>query len=98
PPEDRAAAGKPRAGRIELRVERRRGRVTVTCTDDGRGVDVPAVGRAAVARGIITADAASRLGLDEAVALLRRGGLSTTEEVSQISGRGVGLSVLGEVA
>jgi two-component system chemotaxis sensor kinase CheA len=98
PVEERAAAGKPRAGRIELRVERRRSRVTVTCADDGRGVDVDAVRRVALARGLITADEASDMGLGEAVMLLRRGGLSTAASVSQIAGRGVGLSVLGGVA
>jgi two-component system chemotaxis sensor kinase CheA len=98
PAEERAAAGKRPAGRIELRVERRRGRVVVTCTDDGRGVDVDAVRRAALARGLVTADEARDMGIDEAVTLLRRGGLSTASSLSQIAGRGVGLSVLGAVA
>jgi two-component system chemotaxis sensor kinase CheA len=97
-PEERVASGKPSAGRIELKVERRRGRVAVTCSDDGRGVDVHAVRRAAVARGILNEEQASALGMDEAIRLLRRGGLSTAQSVSQIAGRGVGMQVLSTVA
>jgi two-component system chemotaxis sensor kinase CheA len=79
-------------------VERSRGRVTVTCADDGRGVDLDAVRRAAIEAGALTADEARALSLAGAVGLLRRGGISTAASLSQVAGRGVGLSVLGAVA
>ena len=98
PPEERAAAGKSREGRIRLVVERRRERVTVRCTDDGRGIDVAAVRRVALERGVISDAEASRMGRDDTLLLLRRGGLSTASSVSQISGRGVGLQVIQAVS
>jgi two-component system chemotaxis sensor kinase CheA len=98
PADERVVAGKSSVGRIELRVERSRDRVTVTCADDGRGIDVDAVRRAALASGMISSEEANSVGVDEAVKLLRRGGLSTAGTVSRISGRGVGLQVLSSVA
>ena len=98
PPDQRVASGKPRAGRIELRVERQRGRVAVTCSDDGRGIDVEAVRQAALARGLVTADEARDLDLDGVLRLLRGGGVSTARALSQMAGRGIGLQVLGALA
>ena len=97
-PEERVSRGKPRAGTIELIVERRRGRARIRCGDDGRGIELEAVRRAAIARRLIDADRAATMEIDQAVALLKRGGLSTATEVSQISGRGVGLQVMQDVA
>ncbi len=97
-PEARRAAGKPPAGRVELRVERRGPRVAFVCSDDGRGLDLEAIRRAAVrARAVAEPEAAS-CGPDELVRLLLRGGLSTAEAVTEVSGRGVGLDVLRETA
>jgi two-component system, chemotaxis family, sensor kinase CheA len=96
-PAERTRAGKPRAGRIELSVVRRNRRVLFTCRDDGKGIDGEAVRRELVTRGLASQDAAVALSEAELVERLFSGGLSTTERVSQIAGRGVGLDVVREV-
>jgi two-component system chemotaxis sensor kinase CheA len=89
----RRAAGKPPTGRISLEISRRGGRVVFTCRDDGRGLDLDEVRRAALRRGM-TADAAARLGAQDLIRLLLRGGISTSGTVTEIAGRGVGLDVV----
>jgi two-component system chemotaxis sensor kinase CheA len=93
-PADRAVAGKPAEAcvRVELRLDA--GRAIFTCADDGRGLDLAALARAARANGRVAGDGA----LDEAqaVALLLKGGLSTAARVTELSGRGLGLDVLRE--
>src|SRR5260221_4494577 len=96
-PAARTATGKSLCGRIDLNVERRGSRVAFICRDDGRGIDVEAIRRAAVNKGIIAAAEAKSLGLDEAIDLILRGGVSTTGTVTGISGRGVGLDVVRDV-
>ncbi len=95
---ERAAAGKPPGGRVRLAVERRGGRVYFVCQDDGRGVDVEAVRAAAVTRGLLTPSAARSLGVDEVLALLRAGGLTTSTRLTELSGRGIGLDVVRATA
>jgi two-component system chemotaxis sensor kinase CheA len=84
---------KPPAGNVTLEVSRRGNRVAFVCSDDGRGIDLDAVRRAARAKGL-SASAAEGLGLDEIVRLLLQGGLTTSGSVSEVSGRGVGLDVV----
>jgi two-component system chemotaxis sensor kinase CheA len=96
--QERAAAGKPLQGRIELRVERRGNRVAFICTDDGRGIDLEAVRRAAVRRGLVAASDAASLGLEEVVQIIMKGGVTTQRTVDEISGRGIGLDVVRETA
>lgn len=98
PPAGRAAAGKPEAGRVELRIERRAQRLAFVCRDDGRGIDLEAVRRAAVERGVVGADEAAGLDAEQTLRLLLRGGVSTSPAVSQVSGRGIGLDVVREIA
>lgn len=93
PGPERAAAGKPPAGIVRLEVERRGSRITFICSDDGRGVDVEAVRRAAVRRGLLSAAEAAALDAPQAIQLLLRGGVTTTREVTEVSGRAVGLDV-----
>ena len=95
---ERAAAGKPRQGRVELRVERRGNRVAFICTDDGRGIDLEAVRRAAVRRGLVAASDAASLGLEEVVQIMMKGGITTMSAVDEVSGRGIGLDVVRETA
>jgi two-component system chemotaxis sensor kinase CheA len=94
PEAGRAAAGKPREGTIQVSVERRGSRLAIVCSDDGCGIDVEAVRAAAVRQGVLAPAAAARVGLQEAVQLLLRGGLTTTGAVTELSGRGIGLDVL----
>lgn len=98
PPEERIRAGKLPAGHIRLRVERRGGRVAFICSDDGRGVDVDAVRRAAASAGLAPAEEVARLPADEALSLIFRPGVSTSAAITAISGRGVGLDVVRETA
>ncbi len=98
PEAERLAAGKPAAGRVTLEVARRGSAVAFVCRDDGRGVDVEAVKRAAVRAGVLTEDEAAVAGRGEILRLLLRGGLTTTRAVTEVSGRGIGLDVVREAA
>jgi two-component system chemotaxis sensor kinase CheA len=95
---ERTRAGKPPAGRVELEVARRGTRVAFICRDDGRGVDVGAVRRAAARAGLISAAAAERLDEDAVLRLLFKGGLTTSRTATETSGRGVGLDIVGEAS
>ena len=97
PAAQRAASGKPREGSVVLEVSRRGNRVAFTCRDDGRGIDLDAVRRAAERRGHSAAEIRA-LGVDELFRVLLRGGISTTGVVTEVSGRGVGLDVVRESA
>lgn len=88
---ERGAAGKSPAGHVRLEVERRGTRVAFICRDDGRGVDVEAVRKAAVARGLVSAAEARILDGDRVIGLLCTGGLTTSSHVTELSGRGIGL-------
>jgi two-component system chemotaxis sensor kinase CheA len=98
PEGERLSAGKTGAGRLEITVERRGHRIAFLCHDDGRGVDVEAVRRAAVQRGLLADAEAARLSTEEALRLVLRGGLTTTAAATHVSGRGVGLDVVRETA
>ncbi len=94
PPSVRRRVGKPTTGRIEIEIERRGHRVSIVCSDDGAGLDLDAVRRSAVARGVV--DEATAATMDEAALgnLLLRGGVSTTHVVTDLAGRGVGLDAV----
>jgi chemosensory pili system protein ChpA (sensor histidine kinase/response regulator) len=91
-PEVRLAAGKPAAGRIELRLSREGGEVVIEIADDGAGIDVEQVRTKAVERGLMAADA--DLADDEIRQFVFAPGFSTAKSVTQISGRGVGMDVV----
>ena len=90
--EERRAAGKPARGRVRLEAAAEGARVLLRVTDDGRGVDVERVARAALRRGLLEAGAS--LTERQALRLIFRPGFSTAAEVSDASGRGVGLDVV----
>lgn len=94
PPADRVAAGKPAKGTLVLRAYHESGQVVVEIADDGKGIDPARIGAIAVERGVITRE--QLLGMDarEVVGLIFRPGFSTATEVSNISGRGVGMDVV----
>lgn len=97
PPLDRAAAGKPPEGTIRLNAYHQGNQVVIEVSDDGRGIDLQKVVAKAVGHGIISAEQASRLNASESLDLIFQAGLSTSEEVTEISGRGVGMDVVRAV-
>ena len=96
-PLDRAAAGKPPEGTIRLKAYHPGNQVVIEVSDDGCGVDLPKVVQTAVARGIITGEQAARLSESESLELIFHAGLSTSSEVTELSGRGVGMDVVKSV-
>jgi chemotaxis protein histidine kinase CheA len=94
PPDVRAARGKPRVGRIQLRAAADGPRVRLTIRDDGEGIHVDRVVKRAVAVGLVDAGSAAAIGKTEALRLLFAPGFSTRQQVSEVSGRGVGLDVV----
>lgn len=97
PPEERVAAGKPAEGRVAVTVALQGSRIAITCQDDGRGLDLEAVRRAAVRRGLAP-DRARALDRDQLIGILLRGGITTSTEVTTFAGRGIGLDVVREAA
>jgi chemosensory pili system protein ChpA (sensor histidine kinase/response regulator) len=91
-PEARAAAGKPRAGTITLAARQDSGQVLLTVADDGAGLDLAALQRRGVERGLIAPDTA----LDDAAVrdLIFVPGLSTRASATDLSGRGIGCDVV----
>jgi two-component system chemotaxis sensor kinase CheA len=94
PPEDRVAAGKSKTGTLEISARHAGGNVVIEVKDDGRGIDPAKVGKRAVERGLITAEAAEALDGKGAAELLFLPGFSTAEVTSDISGRGVGMDAV----
>lgn len=90
--EERRAAGKPAAGCVRIEADSEGGLVVLRVSDDGRGVDVEAVGRAATTAGLITPG--TTLTNEHALRLIFRPGFSTAAQASLVSGRGVGLDVV----
>ncbi|HKP94952.1 MAG TPA: response regulator [Fibrobacteria bacterium] len=95
---ERIRLGKPAEGRIRIEVERQGTRIFFRCADDGRGLDLDAIRKSAAARGLLAPSAGESLGAEEAARLLLSGGISTSERVSEVSGRGIGLDVVRETA
>jgi len=91
-PEERIAAGKPPEGVVTLSAAHHSGRIVITVSDDGRGIDRARVRAKAIERGIILPDAV--LSDEEVDNLIFAPGFSTAATVSNISGRGVGMDVV----
>ena len=91
-PAERRAAGKPETGRITITASQKGNRVVIEVADDGRGIDLVKVRRQAMARGLLRTlhGVTDR----EALELIFEPGFSTSDEVSGISGRGVGMDVV----
>jgi two-component system, chemotaxis family, sensor kinase CheA len=94
PAAEREAAGKPVRGTIRLNAYHEGNQVIIEVSDDGRGLNREKILRRAVEQGIVSADEAHLLNEHEALQLIFAAGLSTADEVTEISGRGVGLDVV----
>jgi two-component system, chemotaxis family, sensor kinase CheA len=93
-PAERVARGKPPEGQLKLRALHEGGQVIIQVSDDGQGIDRDKVLRKAVQRSLIGAEEAARMTDREVFALLFQPGFSTSEQVTNVSGRGVGMDVV----
>ncbi|PRB81972.1 chemotaxis protein CheA [Pseudomonas sp. MYb185] len=93
-PDEREAAGKPRVGEMVLAARQEGDHILLTITDDGRGMDPEVLRAKAVEKGMMDRDAAERLSESECFNLILAAGFSTKTEVSDVSGRGVGMDVV----
>lgn len=97
PPEERRMRGKAPRGSVTITVRRLRDRVSVEVEDDGRGMDAERLKAAAVERGLLTPDQLKALSEKDALLLCCLPGVSTASDVSDISGRGVGMDAVKRV-
>ena len=93
-PEDRVAAGKSRTGKVILSASQEGDHIELAIVDDGGGMDPDKLRAIAVKRGLMDEDAASRLSNKECFNLIFAPGFSSKEQISDISGRGVGMDVV----
>ncbi|MEC7728345.1 MAG: chemotaxis protein CheA [Pseudomonadota bacterium] len=93
-PEVREKAGKPRQGTVTLSAEQEGDHILLFIEDDGAGMDPEVLRRKAVEKGIYDQDAADRLTNSECYNLIFAAGFSTKEQISDVSGRGVGMDVV----
>jgi len=96
-PEQRKLAGKPVEGTIRLNAYHQGNQVVIEIGDDGSGIDLGKVVSKAVSSNIITPDQARRMSENDALDLIFAAGLSTSDEVTEISGRGIGMDVVKSV-
>ncbi|MDH2414654.1 chemotaxis protein CheA [Nocardioides sp. CER19] len=93
-PDERLAAGKSRSGRLHLRAFHESGQVVVEITDDGKGINPDKIASVAIERGVVSREQIARMDTREIVNLIFRPGFSTASEVTNVSGRGVGMDVV----
>jgi two-component system chemotaxis sensor kinase CheA len=96
-PEERTRAGKAPRGVVKLNAYHQGNQVIVEVSDDGRGIDAQKIRAKAIQLGMATAEEAGRLTEAEAVNFIFRPGFSTAEQVTEVSGRGVGMDVVQSV-
>ena len=93
-PEEREASGKPRGGKVVLSAEQEGDHILLSISDDGKGMDADVLRAKAVEKGLLDKDAADRLNEFECYNLIFAPGFSTKTEISDVSGRGVGMDVV----
>ena len=93
-PDKREAAGKPREGVVVLSASQEGDHILLTIRDDGAGMNAEKLKEIAIERGVLDADAAARMPDKEAFSLIIAPGFSTRTEISEVSGRGVGMDVV----
>ena len=96
-PEERLAAGKPARGTVYLNAYHQGTQVVIEVRDDGRGIDLTLVRAHAVKKGMVKAEEAQRMSDQDALNLIFESGFSTAAEVTEVSGRGIGMDVVGTV-
>ncbi|MEB0045416.1 MULTISPECIES: chemotaxis protein CheA [unclassified Pseudomonas] len=93
-PEEREESGKARGGKVILAAEQEGDHILLSISDDGKGMDPHVLRAIAVKRGVMDKDAADRLSDTECYNLIFAPGFSTKTEISDVSGRGVGMDVV----
>jgi two-component system chemotaxis sensor kinase CheA len=93
-PAEREQAGKPRKGKVILSADQEGDHILLSIEDDGKGMDADVLRRKAVEKGMMDAEAAARLDEKECYNLIFAPGFSTKTEISDVSGRGVGMDVV----
>ena len=93
-PVRRTAAGKSPEGLLALRAYHEGGQVIIEISDDGAGLDAEKIRRKAVEKGLVTADQSLRMNERELLHLIFQPGFSTAEQITNVSGRGVGMDVV----
>lgn len=93
-PQERMALGKAAIGTVRLTAAHMEGQIVITIADDGRGINPEKVRRAALKRGLLSEAEIGQLDDEAAVDLIFQPNLSTTEQVTEVSGRGVGMDVV----
>jgi two-component system, chemotaxis family, sensor kinase CheA len=95
--EERRKLGKPAQGTVRLNAFHQGNQVVVEVSDDGRGIDVEKIRAKAIELGLSTPEEAAKLNENEALNFIFRPGFSTAEQVTEVSGRGVGMDVVQSV-
>ena len=93
-PDEREAAGKPRMGVVKLSAAQEGDHILLTIEDDGKGMDAEKLKNIAIERGVLDQDTANRMSDVEAFNLIFAPGFSTKTEITDVSGRGVGMDVV----
>lgn len=93
-PEIREAAGKPKSGRVVVSARHQENHIVIDIEDDGGGIDHNRVRAKAIQSGLVSKEAAERLSEKECLQFIFASGLSTAAEVSEVSGRGVGMDIV----
>lgn len=93
-PAERTAANKSAGARLVLSAQQIENRIVISVTDDGRGIDPQRMRATAVRKGLLNMDVAARLSDAEAIQLIFMPGFSSKEEVTEVSGRGVGMDIV----
>jgi len=94
PPEEREKAGKPRTGKVKLKASYVESHIVITLEDDGKGMDPDKIRRKIIEKSLVTQEQAERLSKREVLDYIFAPGFSTTENVNDISGRGVGMDIV----
>ncbi|MFD2671082.1 chemotaxis protein CheA [Marinicrinis sediminis] len=93
-PAQRVAAGKSAQGRLTIRASQEENQVVIVVEDDGKGIDPDRIRQSAVQKGVISEQEAEGLSERESIQLIFRPGFSTSAELSDVSGRGVGMDIV----
>ena len=93
-PDERRGLGKPAAGSVRLNAFQQENQIIITVEDDGRGIDAEQIKKRSIEKGLISTETAAKLSEYESLQLIFAPGFSTAHEVSDVSGRGVGMDIV----